>query len=332
MLNIYDISKKTGVSIATVSRVLNGSSHVSEKTRERVLSVIKEEGYTPNAFARGLGLKTMFTVGILYSDASDLFLANAIYYLEQGCRALGYDSLLCCSGYSLTDHERYTRWMLGKKVDAIVLAGSHFVSECPEDNAYILDAARQVPVAVLGAHIEGENVCCAYCDDRAAAFELTQALIARGTRRPLFLYNILSVSAQNKLLGIQQACAVAGLPFTSQEAIRSPGTDLESCGRAIRELRQSRQFDTILCMDDMLAAGVLKSAQAAGIAVPDELRIAGYNNSILARYCTPELTTVENFPQRLCAALVEMLAQCLSGDPAPAPFVLNGRVILGQTG
>ena len=82
----------------------------------------------------------------------------------------------------------------------------------------------------------------------------------------------------------------------------------------------------------MLAAGVLKSAQAAGIAVPDELRIAGYNNSILAHYCTPELTTVENFPQRLCAALVEMLAQCLRGSPAPAPFVLNGKIILRQTG
>lgn len=330
-MNIYDISKKTGVSIATVSRVLNGSSHVSDQTRERVLAVMKEEGYTPNAFARGLGLNTMFTIGILYSDASDLFLANAIYYLEHGFRELGYDSLLCCSGYSLTDHERYTRWMLSKKVDAIVLAGSHFVNNPPEENTYIFEAARQVPVAVLGAHIAGENICCAYCDDRSAAFDLTQVLISRGARRPLFLYSVMSDSVHQKFLGISHACAVAGIPFTQCEAIRCPATDLQSCNHMLRELQQARQFDSVICMDDMLAAGMLKSAQALGISVPEDLRIAGYNNSLLARYCTPELTTVENYPQQLCSALVGMLAKCLRGSASPAPFVLNGTVIQRKT-
>ena len=100
-MTIYDISEKAGVSIATVSRVLNGSSNVSEKTKKKVLDVIHQYEYTPNAFARGLGLNSMNTIGLLCADSSDLYLAKAIYYIEQLLRQNGYDSILCCSGYEL---------------------------------------------------------------------------------------------------------------------------------------------------------------------------------------------------------------------------------------
>ena len=82
-MTIYDISEKAGVSIATVSRVLNGSSSVSEKTRRKVLDIIEQCGYTPNAFARGLGLNTMKTIGILCADSSDIHLAKAVYHIER---------------------------------------------------------------------------------------------------------------------------------------------------------------------------------------------------------------------------------------------------------
>lgn len=85
-MNIYDISQKAGVSIATVSRVLNGSDKVSDKTRKKVLAVMEENSYTPNAFARSLGLNSMHTVGILCSDSSDVYQAQAIYYLERELR------------------------------------------------------------------------------------------------------------------------------------------------------------------------------------------------------------------------------------------------------
>ena len=97
-MNIYDVSNKAGVSIATVSRVLNGNAKVSSATRNKVLDAMKELDYTPNVFARGLGLNTMKTIGIMCIDSSDIYLANAVYYLEQELRKHGYDSILCCSG------------------------------------------------------------------------------------------------------------------------------------------------------------------------------------------------------------------------------------------
>ena len=100
-MNIYDVSERAGVSIATVSRVLNGNPNVSERTRKKVLAVMDELGYTPNVFARGLGLDTMQTIGIMCSDSSDPYLAEAIYYLERELRSHNYDSILCCTGYDL---------------------------------------------------------------------------------------------------------------------------------------------------------------------------------------------------------------------------------------
>ena len=152
-MNIYDVSEHAGVSIATVSRVLNGNPNVSEKTREKVLKVMDELGYTPNVFARGLGLNTMKTIGIMCSDSSDPYLAGAIYYLERGLRAHGYDAILCCTGYDLDAKQKYFDLLRSKRVDAIILAGSKFVEMRAKDNAYIIEAASDLPIMLVKARI-----------------------------------------------------------------------------------------------------------------------------------------------------------------------------------
>ena len=106
-INIYDVSNKAGVSIATVSRVLNGNSRVSDKTRDKVLNAMKELDYTPNVFARGLGLNTMKTIGIMCIDSSDIYLANAVYYLEQELRTYEYVSIRLCTVMEYNNKMRY---------------------------------------------------------------------------------------------------------------------------------------------------------------------------------------------------------------------------------
>ena len=120
-MNIYDISQKAGVSIATVSRVLNGSEKVSEKTRKKVLAVMEENSYTPNAFARSLGLNSMHTVGILCSDSSDVYQAQAIYYLERELRKNSYASMLCCTGCELLEKQSYLNLLLSRNVGLRIL-------------------------------------------------------------------------------------------------------------------------------------------------------------------------------------------------------------------
>ena len=182
-MNIYDVSERAGVSIAPVSRVLNGNPNVSPKTRDRVLSVMDELGYTPNVFARGLGLGSMKTIGIMCSDSSDIYLANAIYFLERELRNFGYDSILCCTGYTLENKKNYLNLLLSKRVDALILLGSKFIESREKDNAYILNAAKTVPVMLVNGYLEGDNVYSTLCDDYTAVFSAVSSLIEEGRER-----------------------------------------------------------------------------------------------------------------------------------------------------
>ena len=126
-MTIYDISEKAGVSIATVSRVLNGSNNVSEKTKQKVLRIMEEYGYTPNAFARGLGLNTMKTIGIMCADSSDLYLAKAIYYIERELRLNGYDCILSCTGYDLVNKHQLGAIRVGRTIKVPKFSLEEFV-------------------------------------------------------------------------------------------------------------------------------------------------------------------------------------------------------------
>lgn len=197
-MNIYDISQKAGVSIATVSRVLNGSDKVSDKTRKKVLAVMEENSYTPNAFARSLGLNSMHTVGILCSDSSDVYQAQAIYYLERELRKNSYASMLCCTGYQLQEKQSYLHLLLSRNVDAVLLIGSHFIENSPEENRYILDAASKIPVFILNGELKGENIYSILCDDYMALKDMTDLIFSNGATSPIYLYRTLNYSGQKR--------------------------------------------------------------------------------------------------------------------------------------
>ena len=212
-MNIYDVSQQAGVSIATVSRVLNGNPNVSEKTRTKVLAIMDELGYTPNVFARGLGLNTMKTIGIMCSDSSDPYLANAIYHIEQELRENNYNCILCCTGYRLEDKQKYLNLLVNKKVDSVILVGSNFIADNDSENEYIREAAVEVPILLLNADFDCENVYCSLCDDFKSTMQATSYIIETGIEDILYLYNSKSFSALRKLSGYQSALTQKGLPL-----------------------------------------------------------------------------------------------------------------------
>ena len=162
-MNIYDIAELAGVSIATVSRVVNDSPMVSEKTKQRVRKVMEENNYTPNVFARGLGLDSMKTVGLMCPNVADAYMARAVAYLEQNLKEYGYDCILYCSGYDDEERRVAVNSILQKRIDALVLIGSSYAEddEDSEKVEYIREAAKQVPVFMMNGCIRGENIYCA---------------------------------------------------------------------------------------------------------------------------------------------------------------------------
>lgn len=329
-MTIYDISEKAGVSIATVSRVLNGSSSVSQKTREKVLDVIERCGYTPNAFARGLGLNTMKTIGIMCADSSDLYLAKAIYYIERKLRASGYDSLLCCTGYGLESKAASMNLLLTKKVDGIILAGSNFVYEKERENQYIAEAAAQVPVMVLNADLDIPNVYSVVSDAFTSMYNATLQMIQSGVHDILYFYNARSYSGKHKLSGFRAAMEEKAL-LDSEALIQfyqGPPEDIHAMVRHLEAVHdRGMAFHGVIAADDTLGLAAVKYARKMGYRIPEDFSILGYNNTMLTSCCEPELTSIDNKLETLCRHLISTLLGVLEGNGMPKKTVFSGEIV-----
>ncbi|WP_313076383.1 LacI family DNA-binding transcriptional regulator [Lacrimispora sp.] len=326
-MNIYDVSKHAHVSIATVSRVINGNPNVSEKTRQRVVAVMEELGYTPNVFARSLGLNTMKTIGIMCSDSSDPWLAEAISYLEKELRSNGYDSILCCSGYLPETKKKYLELLCSKRVDAIILTGSHYIEAKAKDNAYLLEAAKDIPIMLVNGHLDGEQIYSTVCDDQAAVYDAVTKLIHAGRKSILYLYSGNSYSNLLKLSGYRKALEDAGLPLRDELLVLCP-KDIDSAMEHLKLLSSKGiHFDAVFAAEDILAVSAVKYGDQSGLKIPEDINIIGYNNSILSRCTTPEITSVDNKVEAICTTTIHTLMKVLNNGNVPAKTTITPELV-----
>ena len=314
-MNIYDIAKLADVSIATVSRVVNNSPKVSAKTKEKVLAIMKENEYTPNAFARGLGLGTMKTVGIICPDISDIYMAKAVSYLESNLHDHGYDCILGCSGFKQEEKENYVKLLLSKKIDTLILVGSTYAGRGKDeaDTDYIREAAEQASVFMINAKVAGDNIYCTYADDFQATYEVTKAYLRRGKEKILFMYDSESFSARQKMAGYEAALQDAGYPVLGNLKFKTKN-DIEYTKNMLLEYNKVLDFDSVLATDDGIAVGAIKYAKIKKLSIPEELSITGYNNSILAIGSDPELTSVDSKLGVMCRKTVERMIDLLENE------------------
>lgn len=332
-LTIYDISNQAGVSIATVSRVLNGSDNVKESTRKKVMSVIEKNGYAPNAFARGMGLHSLRTIGILCADSSDIFLAKAVYYLEQELQANGYESLLCCTGYNLDIKRKYLNLILSKKVDSVILVGSNFIGANDDENDYIKEASNQVPVMLLNASFDYNNVYSTLCDDYSTMYHATEKMIDSGVKDILYLYNSESYSGQKKLKGFLEAIEKQNSKKSKELVYKFDGDiyKTDEVASFIEKIAKKHSFNGIIASEDALAIGGLKYAIQNGLRVPEDLSIIGYNNSVLSTCSTPSLSSIDNKLETQTHQLIQTLMGVLNGNDMPKKSIFSGNLISRET-
>ncbi len=328
-VNIYDIAKLADVSIATVSRVVNDSPKVNDKTKEKVLRVMEENHYTPNVFARGLGLNSMKTVGLVCPDVSDNYMAKAVAYLEKNLRGYGYDCILYCSGYDEEDKRQAVELILQKRIDALVLIGSNYAGGRDEETSYINEVAGQIPVFMINGYIEGENIYCTLADDYQAVYDATEELIFAGKRRILFLSNSESFSAMQKRKGYEDAHKNHGLPVLEELRLYTENSIHGTRDRLL--LCRNLVFDSVIATEDGMAVGALKYARARGISVPGEISVVGYNNSELSISCEPELTTVDARGEILCKSAIDSMMSLLGGEKIRQKTMIKCHLIKRHT-
>ena len=181
-----------------------------------------ENNYTPNMFARSLGLNTMKMVGVLCSDISDIFYARSISVIEKRLRAEGFDMILCCTGVNITDKKKYMELLLQKRVDAMILIGSIFKEQ--NDNSHIEEAARRVPLVIINSYLDLPNTYCVYCDEENAAYEAVSLMIKDGRKRIGYVCGPQTPNALLKEAGFRRALADNNLPAIPELIVHGRST------------------------------------------------------------------------------------------------------------
>ena len=319
-MNIYDIAKECGVSIATVSRVINNNPHVRAQTRERILAVMAQQGYTPNAFARGLGLGSTRQVGVLCTHIEDGFQAAAVAYIEEHLRAKGMHTLLRCTGPTAQGKEEALYYMLQQQVDALLVLDDAYTQD---DTSHIQEAATRLPVVLLNSRLDLPGIYSVTCDEQQAVKELLGHLFRRQRRDVLLLHHTDNYSCREKINGYHTGYATAGLQPDANRIVQvSP--DLDAINTCIKQLLVKQvHFDAVIASNDLLALGAQKALLRIGLNMP----IVGFANSMLARCATPELTSVDTHWQTLCTAAMDTLDTLLAGEAAQAHTCIPANII-----
>ena len=291
MATIYEVSRLAGVSLATVSRVINNSGKVRPATRQKVLAAMEKLGYRPNAIAQSLASNRSNSVGVLVPELHGPFFGIMLSSIEDELRAFG-KHVIITAGHSDEEKERESiEFLASRQCDALILH-TFAVS-----NDWLLDlAGGPSEIFLIGRDIPKIAERCFYLDNERGSYLATQALIRLGHKRLAYLAGPLWKSdAQGRFAGFRRALDEAGLGF--DENLLAEGNYQEASGRAamVRLLGAGSSFSGLVCANDEMAAGAIAVARDRGMMLPDDLSVVGFDNVFFTRYMHPALSTV-NYP------------------------------------
>ena len=300
-VTIADVAARAGVSIMTVSRVINGEGRVSDETRARIGEIIREMNYTPSPAARGLASAAVTRIGLLYTNPSGAYLSEFLIGVMDEISRTG-DHLLLHRCDSPEAIETAVAKLTEEGVDGVVLPPPL----CDSDRALDLLAKAGKPVVAVATAREDEGVLAVRLDDYAAARTMAEHLLALGHRKIAFVTgDAAQLAARRRLAGFRDALAAAGLaPHAVAEGDYSYRSGIEA---AIGLLDASERPTAIFAANDDMASAVMSIAHRRGLDVPGDLSVVGFDDSLLATTSWPELTTSHQPIGEMARLAIELL-------------------------
>jgi DNA-binding LacI/PurR family transcriptional regulator len=324
---IKDVAKRAGVSHSTVSRALRDSPLISDETTERVRQVAREMGYHPSAAARSLKTNQTKALGVIVRNIDDPFFSEILQGIEDVAQAEGY-SLFISSSQSDADRERLiVQAMREHRVDGVIICSTSFSSVQSQ-----LFSEYGVPIVVINNQAAEDYRYSVYHDDEDGCRQLTRHLIELGHRRIAYLGNSSAGrTTLDRLSGFQQEMSSAGLPVPAGYIQQVPGGEPEHGQAGLDHFLNLPDRPTALvCFNDMMAIGVLKSLQLAGIQVPAECSLTGFDNIVFSAYTNPPLTTFDQPKHYIGAEAARLLLGILKTDPEDSPPGIMSKTLKGQ--
>lgn len=286
---IYDVAREAGVSMATVSRVVNGNPNVKPATRKKVLEAIERLGYRPNAVARGLASKKTTTVGVIIPDISSIFFAELARGIEDIATMYKYNIILCNSDQNKDKEIHLINTLLEKQVDGIVFMGGHITEEHADEFK-----RSPVPVVLAATLDTNKEIPSVNIDYKQAVYDAITNLIEQGHERIGMLSGTLDdpVNGYQKFAGYREAIENAGLKFEEELVVIGDYTYDSGIEAMSTFLELENKPSVIFASTDEMALGIIHAAQDHGLSVPDDIEVLGFDNTRLAVMVRPTLSTV----------------------------------------
>ncbi|WP_179393849.1 LacI family DNA-binding transcriptional regulator [Lacticaseibacillus absianus] len=318
-VKIYQVAAEAGVSVGTVSRVFNHYPDVSEETRRRVLATAKHLGYVPNVAARTLSSKSLATVALILNEVARGFEGTLAMHLMQGVNRYtqkhGIEFVLYMTDAELQREKTFEQFCLERNITGAIVhglnVGDPFISQIQ---------ASKIPVVCIEQEILGANTASIGIDNRAAELEVTSDMLRQG-RRNLVMINGWRTAAvsQQRQQGFLEALAQADRPILDY-TVQFAGFDLDNAmALTNRLIVQHPTIDGFICASDIMAVGVLKALRQHGIAVPTQVAVAGFDNTVVGRYMEPSLSTVEQHMEAMGGRAAKLMHD-LIGHKLPQDY------------
>lgn len=317
-IKISDVALKAGVSPATVSRVLNNNACVNAQTKEKVLEVIRELGYRPNAAAQNLRSQKTMTIGVIVPEINNSYFAEIIKGIENKAYAEKYKVIICDTENHKEKELEFINLLLNRTVDGMILV-TPLMPE--EEIKRIVD--MNYCIGVVGRHIEHQKVHCVFTDNVKLSKEVVRHLIDQGHRRIVFLSGYAdAIDSYERLEGYMKALRDEHIPF-APELIENGNFNERGGYEAMKRLFGKKiGFTAVYAANDEMALGVYKACSEAGLLIPDEIAVVGVDNNRIGRYISPKLSTVDQPKIRMGRAIVEKLLHQLERDAVSEDRVL----------
>ena len=332
-VTIKDIAKQAGVSHSTVSRALHGSNLISDETVERIRQIAIELGYFPSAAARSLKTNRSHALGVIVSTIDDPFFSEILQGIEETAQEHGYSMLMAASQRDPKREQAIVQDMRERHVDGLIICSASFSAE---QRRKLLEYG--IPIVVVNNQAAEDYRYSIYHDDVDGSRQVTRHLIELGHKRIAYLGNSLSGrTTLDRLTGFHQEMDAAGLVVSAEYNYEIPGGRPEDGFAALDHFLNLPEHPTaIFCFNDMLAIGLLNGLHMAGLRVPEEISVVGFDNIVFSAYTNPPLTTLDQ-PKRYIGAeaarLILGLLDPLAEEEVPEQQIqkLKGKLLVRQS-
>lgn len=319
-----DVAHHAGVSVSTVSYVLNDSGPVAPERRSRVLDAVRMLEYSPNESARSLKRRSASTIGLVVPDLTNQFFALIAEGVQQAAAGQGVLVVLCAPEATDLPEAHHAKLLRSQRLDGVI-----YLTSTGTLPTAVLELARFGPVVLVDEQIPGFDLPAVVCDSRRGAREIARYVIEQGHERITVIGGPSAMwTADQRLAGYREAVAATGrdpdaMPVLVGDYRQDSGFDLAATALAGPA---DERPTALLCANDLMAIGALEYCKSAGLQVPDDVSIVGFDDLPVSALLTPRLTTVRQPARDMGAQAATCLLTLLGegpGDVADAPAVLS---------